>query len=97
MNLHGCLSSGARERRAQSYLVRVWLEPREVEGKPARVRGFVRDLRTGEERYLNDPAELSSYLGRQLGTGEWTTTGSEEERNVSLSSDTTGRKRASAL
>lgn len=68
MNPRRSLSdTGSLERRAHSYLVRVWVEPREMEGESARVRGYVRDLRTGEETYLNDPDELGPYLDRQLG------------------------------
>lgn len=51
---------------AHSYLVRIWEEPRESGIGSARMRGYVRDLRTGEETYLDDPAELGDYLGRQL-------------------------------
>lgn len=53
-------------RRSQSFLVRVWVEPREVAGEACRVRTYVRDLRTGEESYLDDPSELTDHLSRQV-------------------------------
>lgn len=52
-----------------SWLVRCWVEPRE-EGHgtedPPTVRCFVRDLRTGKERYLSDPRALGELLLRRL-------------------------------
>jgi hypothetical protein len=58
----------SQERRAQSFLVRVWTEsPAAGEGSP--LRAFVRDLRTGEESYAKDSAELAARLGwRTAGT-----------------------------
>lgn len=51
---------------AMSWLVRCWEEPREVaQGEPV-ARCFIRDLRTGEERYLNDPREIGELVLRQL-------------------------------
>lgn len=56
----------AARRRARSYLVRLWVEPRELDGEEERVLGYVRDLRTGEETYLCSPDELAAVLGRNL-------------------------------
>jgi hypothetical protein len=56
-----------------SWLVRCWVEPRE-EGhgaeEPPVVRCFLRDLRTGQERYLNDPRALGELVLRQLRAAE---------------------------
>ncbi|HEY0514518.1 MAG TPA: hypothetical protein VGH73_21630 [Thermoanaerobaculia bacterium] len=56
-----------------SWLVRCWEEPRDQpQGDPV-LRCFIRDLKTGEERYLSDPRELGDLVtggrGRQ-GTAE---------------------------
>jgi hypothetical protein len=53
---------------ATSWLVRCWVEPREEghEGDPPVVRCCVRDLRTGQERYLSDPRALGELLLRHL-------------------------------
>lgn len=56
---------GAR-RPASSWMVRCWEEPRERAGEEPIVRFFVRDLRTGEERYLSDPRELGELMLRKL-------------------------------
>lgn len=60
---------------AISWLVRCWEEPREQEpqGDPV-LRCFIRDLKTGEERYLSDPRELGELM-REAGKGD------EEQEN----------------
>lgn len=47
-----------------SFLVRCWAEPRETDGQPEVVRVYVRNLRTGEEHYISDPARLGEMLQR---------------------------------
>lgn len=50
-----------------SWLVRCWEEPRErAQDDGPVLRGFVRDLKTGEERYLSDPRELGELLNREM-------------------------------
>ncbi len=49
-----------------SWLVRCWEEPRELAHAEPVLRCFVRDLRTGEERYLKDPREIGELVLRQL-------------------------------
>ena len=51
---------------ALSWLVRCWEEPREQSQEDPVLRGFVRDLKTGKERYLSDPRELGEILTREL-------------------------------
>lgn len=48
-----------------SWLVRCWEEPREEETETPVFRCSVRDLRTGEERYLSDPREIGELMLRQ--------------------------------
>lgn len=58
--------SGAESRAGgSSFLVRLWREPRggAAVGAPSRV--FVRDLRSGEERYLKDVEGLADYLEKR--------------------------------
>ena len=51
---------------SDSFLVRCWMEPREVAGQPDVVRVYVRNLRTGEEHYLNDPSQIGEVVERGL-------------------------------
>ena len=43
---------------SSSYLVRVWQET----GEDAEVRFYLRNLKTGEERYLGDPKQIAELL-----------------------------------
>lgn len=56
----------ARHSSSNSYLVRVWQES----GVEADLRFYLRDLKTGEERYLADPEQISELLIRGLRTGK---------------------------
>ncbi len=51
-----------------SYLVRFWLEPREKDGESSPLRGYARDLQTGEERYFGDPRRFAEHVLRRLRT-----------------------------
>ncbi len=51
---------------AQSFLVRVWVEPQPATDA-GHVRAYVRDLRTGDETYAKDAADLAARLGWQGG------------------------------
>ncbi len=51
---------------ALSWLVRCWEEPsQQSEDRPV-LRGFVRDLKTGKERYLSDPGELGEMVTQEI-------------------------------
>lgn len=69
------VSAGAeRERRSRSFLVRVWLEPRELDGAAPLLRGSLRDLQSGDETYFTEPGEmgerlLDSFEGPELPDG----------------------------
>lgn len=49
-----------------SWMIRCWEEPREQAEGETVFRCFVRDLKTGEERYLSDPRELGELVLRRL-------------------------------
>ena len=60
--------AGRRQERqmSDSFLVRCWKEPREVDDQPDVVRVYVRNLRTGEEHYLNEAAHIGELIERGL-------------------------------
>ena len=67
-------SDGGTERvttdRAASFLVRIWKEPGSSSGKSI-LRGYFRNLKNGEERYVADPQALLEALQvEQPPTGE---------------------------
>lgn len=51
-----------RHSTSSSYLVRVWQET----GEDADLRFYLRDLKTGEERYLGDSKQIAELLTRGL-------------------------------
>ena len=51
---------------SDSFLVRCWKEPREAADQPDVVRVYVRNLRTGEEHYLNEPSQVGELVERGL-------------------------------
>lgn len=53
-------------RMSDSFLVRCWMEPREVVNQPDVVRVYVRNLRTGEEHYLSEPSQIGELVERGL-------------------------------
>lgn len=61
----------ASERPSASLLVRCWLEPREDPGAPPILRGYVKNLKTGEETFIKDfdsvGRQIESALGGESG------------------------------
>lgn len=55
-----------KDHQSGSFLIRFWTEPREVAAEEETVRGFVRNLKTGEEQYLNDPQALGELVLKAL-------------------------------
>ena len=47
---------------SSSYLVRLWQEPGEESARESSARVYVRNLRSGEERYLKSPDQLADYF-----------------------------------
>jgi hypothetical protein len=70
-----------------SWLVRCWEEPREEAHENPVFRCSVRDLRTGEERYLSDPREIGELMLRQVRS---------EHRSADRSEDKAGDLRRSS-
>lgn len=52
-----------------AFLLRLWVEPREVAGAPPRVRAWVQHLTTGEERNVGDAEELVLFVAERIPGG----------------------------
>lgn len=50
------------EDNASAFIVRVWLEHREVEAAPVEWRGSVEHVASGRVRYLTDLAEIAQFI-----------------------------------
>lgn len=59
-------AASADTRRGASFLVRFWWEEREGAGREPVLRGYLRNLHSGEERHLADPSELPGPILRHL-------------------------------
>jgi hypothetical protein len=63
------------DRKAGSFLVRVWYESRESAGREPQepeeqlFRGYIRNLQTGEERFVRAPEKLSEHIAEQMEKG----------------------------
>ena len=51
---------------AHSFIVRVRLEPRELEGAVSEWRGMIEHVESGERRYLKDLDEITSFIAGYL-------------------------------
>lgn len=67
-------------RQAVSFLVRLWLEPQGVDKNDDAIRGFVRDLATGQEKWLADPDQIARALVEQFHTQTGMEADLEKER-----------------
>lgn len=50
------------EDKATAFIVRVWLEHREIEAAPVEWRGFVEHVASGKVRYLTDLDEIARFI-----------------------------------
>lgn len=53
-------------RSSGSFLVRAWLEQREIDGEEPSFRGYIRNLATGEERFVRLPDDLGAEIVRSV-------------------------------
>ena len=50
------------EEDTHAFLVRLWLEPREVEGAAPEWRGMIEHIESGERRYFREWAETAAFV-----------------------------------
>lgn len=55
------------DRSSGSFLVRIWYETREIEGSTPAFRGYIKNLHTGGEHFVRDPASIGETIGRSCG------------------------------
>ena len=68
---------------ASSFLLRVWLEPSEEDDAGGAVRGYLRNLGTGEQQVFGTPERLTAAIRGQI---RWLAgQGAETEEDESLS------------
>lgn len=48
------------------FIVRIWLEPRELEGEAPQLRGSVEHVPSGERRWVKALDEVTAFMGRFL-------------------------------
>jgi len=56
----------AESKHSSSFLLRVWLEPGAGEGAESAVRGYLRNLQTGEEQYIGGAEALTAVIRAQV-------------------------------
>jgi hypothetical protein len=54
------------EDKTHVFIVRIWPEPREIQGAPVEWRGLIEHVFSGEKRYLNNLDEIVAFLARYL-------------------------------
>ena len=54
------------EDKTHVFMVRVWLERREIEGAGAEWRGVIEHMTSGERRYLNDLEDITNFIAPYL-------------------------------
>lgn len=71
------------DRSSGSFLVRVWYEARETLDEEPSFRGYIRNLQTGEERFVRDPNTVSEQIVRQVeGAAQVRPSGRAHERRA---------------
>ena len=54
-------------RASGSFLVRVWYEARDSAEEAPSFRAYIRNLQSGEERFVKDPQTVGRQMARQVG------------------------------
>lgn len=54
------------ETRSHSFVVKVWLEETAQGGHPARWRGYITHVASGERRYLQNLNSISAFIRQYL-------------------------------
>ena len=71
--------ANADERPSASLLVRCWLEPSANAEQPTALRGYVKNLKTGEEMFIKDLGAVGDEIRRSLESNTTTNTAERPE------------------
>jgi hypothetical protein len=55
------------EKDRQVFIVRIWREAREIEGKLPEWRGMIEAAQSGERRYLKNLGDIAAFIAPYLG------------------------------
>jgi len=55
--------------KTHSFIVRIWLESREIEAKALEWRGMIEHVTSGQQHYFQDMAQLAIFIERYLKMG----------------------------
>lgn len=72
-------SEMSRNYQSGSFLVRFWVEPSEGEGEPV-LRGCIKNLKTGQEHYVDDPGKVGDLVRGHLQDRERSKEASKETK-----------------
>lgn len=50
------------EKNRQVFIVRIWREAREIEGRLPEWRGMIESAQSGEQRYLRNLGDIASFI-----------------------------------
>jgi hypothetical protein len=54
------------EKNRQVFVVRIWREAREIEGKLPEWRGMIESVHSGERRYLKNLGDIAAFIAPYL-------------------------------
>ncbi len=54
------------EPNTHSFIVRIWLEPREIAGATVEWRGVIEHVASGERLYINDVDRIAEFIAPYL-------------------------------
>lgn len=52
--------------KTHTFILRIWIEPREIEGAAAEWRGMVEHVDSGQRKYLNDLDQIIAFIAPYL-------------------------------
>lgn len=54
------------EKNSHAFIVRIWIEPREIPDAPKKWRGLVQDVFSGDQRYFDGFDQMVDFFLRKI-------------------------------